>query len=71
LEEFNETIGIVGKELKIENYSMEIAFTTWIICILPTRKNIKLEIIDQFLGHVSKILVGSFKSTRIAKIRHC
>jgi hypothetical protein len=48
---------------------MEITFTTWIVCYPPTIKNMKLETIDQFLGRVSKILFGSFKSVGIAKIR--
>jgi hypothetical protein len=70
LEEFNETTGIMDGELKQNHHSMEITFTAWIVCCPPTIKNIKLEIADQFLGHISRILVGYFKSIGISKIGH-
>jgi hypothetical protein len=50
---------------------MEITFIAWIVCCPPTIKNIKLETIDQFLGHVSRILIGIFGSARIKKVGHC
>jgi hypothetical protein len=50
---------------------MEITFMAWIICYPPTIKNIKLEIANQFLRCISKILIGFFGLVGIAKIGHC
>jgi hypothetical protein len=55
--------GVVGGESTTRNYSIEFTFMTWIVCCPPTIKNIKLEKVDQFLDLVSRIFIGSFKST--------
>jgi hypothetical protein len=62
LEELSKMIGIVGGESTTKNYSMKFIFIVWIVCCLPTIKNIELERIDQFLGLVSRIIVGLFGS---------
>jgi hypothetical protein len=58
----------VGGESTTRNYSMKFTFSDWIACCPPIIKNIKLERVDQFLGLVSRFLVGSFGSIGIAKI---
>jgi hypothetical protein len=68
--ELNETSRVVGRESTIKNYNIKITFTVWIVCCPPTIKNIKLERVDQGIGLVSRILVGSFELVGITKIGH-
>jgi hypothetical protein len=61
----------VGGESTTRNYTMKFTSMAWIVCCPPIIKNIELKRVDQFLGLVSRILVGLFGLAIIAKIGHC